>query len=378
MVTYRIVVIPGDGIGPEVMAEGRKILDAVSEVEGFELDWRISDLGAERYLKTRRLLEEEDLEEMDGSDAIYFGAVGDPRVEPGILEKGIILALRFHYDQYVNLRPCRLLEGVPTPLKGKGPKDIDITFIRENTEDFYISAGGVVARGRRRHTLEVERMLYNVKFGLDIETDADEIAYQLGVISRKGTERVIRYAFEYARARGKDRVASVDKANVLTEMYGLWRRIFREVSGKYSGIRVEFNYVDAFAMRILREPERYQVVVAPNLFGDILTDLAATIQGGLGFAPGGNINPERLSMFEPIHGSAPDIAGRNIANPIATIWAGALMLEELGEMEASRRVLKSMEEIMKEGRVKTPDIGGTSTTQEVGDAITQRIKVVNI
>lgn len=378
MVTYKIMVIPGDGIGPEVMAEGRKVLDTVSEVEGFELDWRSSDLGAERYLKTGRLLTEEDLEEMDRVDALYFGAVGDPRVTPGILEKGIILAIRFHYDQYVNLRPCKLLEGVPTPLKGKGAKDIDITFIRENTEDFYISAGGSMAKGRRKEVLEVKRKLYSIRFGLDIETDADELAYQLGVISRKGAERIIRYAFEYARTRGKDKVTSVDKANVLTEMYGLWRRVFQKVSEEYPGIEGEFNYVDAFAMWVLKRPERYRVVVTPNLFGDILTDLAATIQGGLGFAPGGNINPEGLSMFEPIHGSAPYMTGKNIANPLATIWAGALMLEELGEVRASRRILASMEAILKEGRIRTRDIGGTSTTQEVGDALAQKIKETDL
>ncbi|MEM3402879.1 MAG: isocitrate/isopropylmalate family dehydrogenase, partial [Candidatus Hadarchaeales archaeon] len=318
---HEIAVIPGDGIGPEVIREGIKVLQAVCDVvPGLRLSFKYFPYGADHYLKTGELVPEEGLKELGKADAIYLGALGDPRVPTGVLEQGILLKLRFYFEQYINLRPVKLYEGVPCPLAGKGPKDIDFYVVRENTEDFYVAVGGR-ASGKSSFRHEVLRSIYHAKFGLDVEVDRDEIAYQIGVISRKGAERTIRYAFELARKKGKKRVTSVDKANVLTHVYSLWREVFEKVAREYPEIETEFAFVDAITMWFVKNPEWYQVVVTPNMFGDIITDLGAMIQGGLGLAPGGNINPEGVSMFEPIHGSAPKHAGKNVANPIATILA---------------------------------------------------------
>lgn len=374
MKVHKLGLLPGDGIGPEIIAEGKKVIEAAAEKEGFKVKWKEFPYGADHYLETGELLPEEALKEMEELEAIYLGALGDPRIEPGVLEKGILLALRFYFDEYVNLRPVKLLEGIKTPLANKGPKDIDFTVVRENTEDFYVGIGSRVKPGKNKQVLEVKRTLYNVKFGLDIDVDKDEIAYQIGVLSKKGSERVIRYAFELAKKKNKTRVTAVDKANVLTNVYGLWRQVFEEVRKDYPGIETEYNFVDAITMWFVKQPEWYQVVVAPNMFGDIITDLGAMIQGGLGLAPGGNINPDGVSMFEPIHGSAPKYKGMNRANPVATIWAGALMLEEIGETKAAADIVHAIEEVIKEGKTLTKDLGGTATTSEMGDAIAAKIK----
>lgn len=373
MVSYTVPVLAGDGIGPEVMAEGVKVLDAASEVHSFEIEWVRYPYGAEHYLETGEILPDSALKEMGKNKTIYFAAVGDPRCPPGLLERGIILKLRFQLDQYVNLRPVCLIEGVPTPLKGKTPKDINFSVVRENTEDMYVGLGGRAKRGRSRHDLELVRSLYTAKFGLDIETDHDEIAYQLMVISKLGAERVIRYTFEHAVKTGRKRVTSVDKANVLPEAYGFWREVFNGVKKEYPQIETEFSYVDAITMWFVKNPEWFQVVVAPNMFGDIITDLGAMIQGGLGVAAGGNINPEGTSMFEPIHGSAPKYRGKNVANPVATVLAGAMLLDSLGELEASNAVEQAVNKVLGRGRVRTRDLGGSSTTSEVGDAIAREI-----
>ena len=374
---YKIAVFGGDGIGPEVIREGKKVLEAVSEHENFELRWIDYPNGGEYYLRTGELLSEETLKELEQCDAIYFGSIGDPRVEPGILERGILLTLRFFFDQYVNLRPVKLLEGVPSPL-AHHEHDIDFTVVRENTEDFYVSIGGRVKGNKSSKELELVRNLYNIKFKLDIESDADELAYQIGVITREGCERVMRFAFELARKTGKKRVTSVDKANVLTEGYGFWREVFNEVAREYPDIETEFNYVDAMCMWLVKNPEWYKVVVAPNMFGDIITDLGAMIQGGLGLAPGANINPDGVSMFEPIHGSAPKYRGKGVSNPIATIWAGAMLLDNIGESRASEIVLHAIEAVLRDGKVRTYDLGGKSKTSEVGDAIVSAIKAIYI
>lgn len=374
---YKIAVIRGDGIGPEVISEGKKVLEAVSERENFELQWIEYPHGAEHYQVTGELIDEDTLKELEGSDAIYFGCIGDPGVEPGVLEQGILLTLRFYLDQYVNLRPVKLLEGVRTPLAGKRPEDIDFSVVRENTEDFYVGIGGRVkgkGKEKKREELEIVRKLYNIKFGLDIETDADELAYQIGVVTREGCERVMKFAFELAREKGKKKVTSVDKANVLTHGYGFWREVFNEVARAYPEIDTEFNFVDAICMWLVKNPEWYQVVVTPNMFGDIITDLGAMIQGGLGLAPGANINPDGVSMFEPIHGSAPKYKGKGVSNPIATIWAGAMLLETVGEKSASERVLSAIEAVLREGKVRTYDLGGNSRTSEVGDAVVEEIR----
>ena len=378
MVTYKVPVIAGDGIGPEVIAEGKKVLEAVAEMDGFNIEWIGYPFGAENYLSTGELISEDAPEELKNYKSIYLGALGDPRVEPGILELGILLKLRFYFDEYVNLRPVKLYEGVPTPLKNKKPSDIQFTVIRENTEDFYIGLGSNIKKGKSKHKLELIRDIYHIRFGLDIDSDADEIAYQLGVISREGARRVIEYAFNYAKSHGKSKVTGVDKANVLTHVYGLWRRVFNEVAKNYSNIKSEFAFVDATAMWFVKNPEWYEVLVTPNLFGDILTDLGAMIQGGLGVAPGGNINPKGTSMFEPIHGSAPKYKGMNKVNPVATILAGCLLLEDLGLEKSANKVEKATEEILREGKVKTYDLGGNSKTSEVGDAIAKKVKELTI
>jgi tartrate dehydrogenase/decarboxylase/D-malate dehydrogenase len=372
---YKVPVIPGDGIGPEIIAEGKRVLEAAGDRHGFQLEWIEYDLGADRYLETGMLVDEDILKELSAYRAIYLGSIGDPRVKPGVLEKGILLAMRFYLDQYVNLRPVKLLEGVWTPLADKGPKDIDFMVVRENTEDFYIGIGGRATSGKSHDQLEVVRSLYNVKFGLDIESDSEEIAYQIGMVSKEGTYRVLKYAFELAMRRDK-RLTSVDKANVLSDIYGFWREEFEAMTKQYPEVETDFNFVDAITMWFVKNPEWYDVVVAPNMFGDIITDLGAMIQGGLGLAPGANINPDGTSMFEPIHGSAPKYKGLNRANPIATIWAGAMLLEQLGEVEAAKDVVAAIEKNILDSRIKTYDLGGTSTTSEVGSEIARIVKEV--
>ncbi|MCK5476511.1 MAG: isocitrate/isopropylmalate dehydrogenase family protein [Candidatus Aenigmarchaeota archaeon] len=372
---YKIAVIEGDGIGPEIITEGIKVIDKISKLNDFEIEWVKYPHGSDRYLATGELITDETLHEIKTNfDAIYLGALGDPRVKPGIIENGILLKARFYFDQFVNLRPIKLLEGVDCPLKDKKPEDINFTVIRENTEDFYVGIGNRTNIGKTRQELEVVRSLYSAKFGLDIETQGSEIAYQIGVVSQKGSERVIRYAFENAKKQGHTLVTAVDKANVLSDVYGLWREVVEKVSKEYPSIDHEFNYVDAITMWFVKQPEHYQTVVTPNMFGDIITDLGAMIQGGLGLAPGGNINPNGISMFEPIHGSAPKYKGLNVANPLATIWAGALMLDEIGETKSSDAIVKAIEKLIVEKKVLTKDMGGTNTTSQMGDEIARLLE----
>ncbi len=374
LLVKKIAVIPGDGTGPEVIKEGKKVLKAIEDsVKGLSIDFEEFSYGSDRYLETGELIPKDDFKKLEKMDAIYLGALGDPRVPPGVLEQGILLNLRFYFDQYINLRPIKLYPNVPCPLVGKGPKDVDFYVVRENTEDFYVAMGGR-AEGKTKEHLEVSRSVFEAKFDLDIETERDEIAYQIGVISRKGAERAIRFAFDLAKEKDRNRLTSVDKANVLSHSYGLWREVFEEVSKDYPNIETEFSFVDAITMWFIKKPEWYDVVVSPNMFGDIITDQGAMIQGGLGLAPGGNINPNGLSMFEPIHGSAPKHAGKGKANPLATILAGQMMLEHLGESEAAKRVEEAVIEVLQEGKIRTYDLGGDSTTSEVGDAVAEKIR----
>ncbi|MGB6370955.1 MAG: isocitrate/isopropylmalate family dehydrogenase [Atribacterota bacterium] len=376
---YNIALIPGDGIGPEIIREGKKVIEAASSKYGLEINWIEYPFGAEHYLKTGELLPDSALKEMEDMDAIYFGAIGDPRVKPGILEKEILLKARFYFDQYINLRPIRLYKGVPCPLKDKNPEDINFYVVRENTEDFYIGIGGRFKGRVNRDHLEVIRKLYKIKIQVNFNLEEEEeMAYQIGLISKSGTQRVMEYAFELAKKKDMKRVTSVDKANVLTNIYGLWREVFEEVSAQYEDIETEFTFVDAITMWFVKKPEWFKIVVTPNMFGDIITDLGAMIQGGLGIAAGGNINPEGISMFEPIHGSAPKYKDKSIANPTATILAGAMMLDFLGEVKVAKNIEDAVEKVLSEGKVRSHDLGGDSSTEEVGDEVVRKLKEVNI
>ena len=372
---YNIALISGDGVGPEIIREGKKVIDTVSSKFNLNINWNEYPFGSENYLKTGELLPDTALNEIKNMDAIYFGAVGDPRVKPGILEKEILLKIRFYFDQYINLRPIKLYKGVNCPLKDKTTEDINFFVVRENTEDFYIGTGGHFKGKENKDHLEVIRKLFQTKIKVEFSLEKEEeLAYQIGLVSKPGTKRVIKYAFDLAEKKGIKRVTSVDKANVLTSIYGLWREVFEEVSKQYKNIETEFTFVDAITMYFIQKPEWFKVVVTPNMFGDIITDLGAMIQGGLGVAAGGNINPKGVSMFEPVHGSAPDIAGKNIVNPIATILSGAMMLDHLGEVQAAKVIENAVETVLSEGKIKTCDLGGNFSTIEVGNEITKKIK----
>jgi 3-isopropylmalate dehydrogenase len=343
--SYRVAVIPGDGIGPEVTAEALKVLDAVSRREGFRLDLVHYDLGGERYLRTGEIVPDSVLTELKGFKSIYLGAIGHPDVKQGVLEKGILLKLRFHFDQYVNLRPIRLYPGVDCPLKDKKPADIDFHVVRENTEDAYAGIGG----------------------NLKINTP-DEVAIQEMIYTRKGTERIIRYAFELCRRLGrKKKLTLCYKANVLTYGHDLWDRVFAEVGSEYPDIAQDRAYVDATCMWMVKNPEWFDVIVTTNMFGDIITDLGAMIQGGMGLAASGNINPAGLSMFEPIHGSAPKYKGKNVICPLAAIGAAQMMLEHLGEKKAADHIEKAFVKALGEGRIKGLSTKSGQSTTQMGD-----------
>ncbi|MHB9091448.1 MAG: isocitrate/isopropylmalate dehydrogenase family protein [Chloroflexota bacterium] len=375
MRSYNIGLIPGDGIGPEVTREGVKVLDLVAQGFDFKVNWNTFPFSADTYLKRGVLVTPEEFETLGKTDAIYLGAMGDPRVPEKIIQVGGLLNWRFSFDQYINLRPIKLYPGVDTPLKDKGPGDIDFVCVRENSEDFYVGLGGRSRERKSHYDLRLTRKLYDATFSVDLKIDRDEeIGFQLGAMSGRGAERVLRYGFELAKKKGQKRVTVVDKFNVLGDIYGLWRDKTALVAKDYPDIEYEFAFVDAITMWFVRRPEWYQVVIAPNTFGDIISDLAAGIVGGMGVAPGANINPERKypSMFEPIHGSAPKYANQNVSNPIATILAGGMMLDFLGEEKAAKVVEDAVAGVLAEGKVRTYDLGGSSKTNEVGDAVLAR------
>ncbi len=365
----RIAVIPGDGVGKEVTTESLQVLEAVAAAEGLRYELEPFDLGAERYLSTGEVLPDSVLERLKRTDAILLGAVGDPRVPPGVLEKGLLLRLRFEFQQYINLRPVKLFPGVAGPIRDKGPEHVDMVVVRENNEDLYVGAGGITRKGT-----------------------AEEVAIQTSVNTRKGVERAIRFAFELARARARggafaglsaaerDRgltrqVTMVAKTNVLTFAHDLWMRVFELVAAEYPDLKTEYQHVDACCMRMVVAPERFDVIVTTNMFGDIITDLGAVLQGGMGLAASGNLNPERdfPSMFEPVHGSAPDIAGQGKANPLASILSLAMLLEHLGQSRAGERVRRAVARVLEAGAARTPDLGGKATTSQVGTAVRQAL-----
>ena len=352
MKSYNIAVIPGDGTGPEVIAEGIKVLNAAEEKFGFKLNLTYYDFGGDRYLKTGEVLPENAVSELKKHNAIYLGAIGHPDVKPGILEKGILLKLRFELDQYINLRPVKLYPGVDCPLKDKKPEDIDFVVVRENTEGLYAGAGGVLKKGT-----------------------ADEVAVQESINTRKGVERCIRYAFEYCRKRNKiKKLTLCGKTNVLTFAFDLWERTFYEVAKEYPDIKVDYAHVDAITMWFVKNPEWFDVIVTDNMFGDIITDLGAMIQGGMGIAAGGNINPKGVSMFEPIGGSAPKYKGKNVINPLAAICAAGMMLEHLGEEKAGKTIEKAVMKVTGK-HLKSLAAGQMGcSTSEAGDMVARYVK----
>jgi 3-isopropylmalate dehydrogenase len=349
---YKIAVIPGDGTGPEVIKEGLKVLKAVSEKTHFKYETIHYDFGGERYKKTGETLPDSALKEFESANAIYLGAIGHPDVKPGILEKGILLKIRFGLDQYINLRPVKLYPDVETPLKNKGPEDIDFIVVRENTEGLYVGSGGFIRKGT-----------------------PDEIAIQESVNTRKGVERCIRYAYTLCQKRGKNKKLTLcGKTNVLTYAHDLWERVFNEVGNEYPEITTDYAHVDAICMWMIKNPEWFDVIVTDNMFGDIITDLGAMIQGGMGIAAGGNINPEGTSMFEPIGGSTPKYTGKNVVNPLAAISACQMMLEHLGEIESSQLVEKSIMKVLS-NNLKSLSAGKMGyTTSEVGDLVVKYIQ----
>jgi len=350
--TYKIAVIPGDGTGPEVVAEGIKVLNAAAEMEKFQLDYSTYAIGGEHYLKTGEVLPDGIVEELRTYDSILLGAIGHPGVKPGILEKGILLRLRFDLDQYINLRPVKLYEGVKTPLANKGPEQIDFVVVRENSEGLYAGAGGTLKRGT-----------------------PDEVAIQESINTRKGVERCIRYAFEYCRKRNqRKKLTLCGKTNVLTFAFDLWERTFNEVAAEYPDIETDYAHVDAICMWMVKNPEWFDVIVTDNMFGDIITDLGAMIQGGMGIAAGGNINPQGVSMFEPIGGSAPKYTGKGIINPLAAISSAQLMLETLGEEKAAARIENAVKKALRDD-IKDVAAGRMGyTTAEVGDLTAKYVK----
>ncbi len=347
----KIAVLPGDGTGPEVIAEALKVLAVAAEKTGFKYETEEFDFGGDRYLRTNEVLPESAVGDLRQFDTILLGAIGHPDVKPGILEKGILLHLRFELDQYINLRPVKLYPNVPTPLADKGPEEIDFVVVRENTEGIYTGAGGFHKKGT-----------------------PDEIAVQESINTRKGVERCVRYAYDFCRRRNRDKTLTLcGKTNVLTFAFDLWERTFNEVGeADYADIKRDYAHVDAICMWMVKNPEWFDVIVTDNIFGDIITDLGAMIQGGMGIAAGGNINPEGVSMFEPIGGSAPKYTGQSVINPMAAIAAAQLMLDTLGQTEAAVLMENAIVQVL--GKLKDMGAGRMGySTAEVGDLVAQAV-----
>jgi tartrate dehydrogenase/decarboxylase/D-malate dehydrogenase len=345
---HRIAVIPGDGIGNEVVPEGQRVLEAAARRFGFELAWSEFDWSCERFKKTGRMMPEDGLDQLRACDAIFLGAVGAPGVPDHVSLWGLLIPIRRTFRQYVNLRPVRLLRGVRSPLADRSPAEIDMIIVRENNEGEYSEIGGRLYKG----------------------TD-DELAVQQAVFTRKGCDRVMRYAFEVARTRPRRHVTSATKSNGIIHSMPYWDERFAAMAREYPDVKTAQYHIDILAAHFVQHPDWFDVVVGSNLFGDILSDLGPAIAGSIGLAPGGNINPEKEypSMFEPVHGSAPDIAGKGIANPVAQIWTGAMLLEHLGHSAAAHAIVRAIETVVADGKTVTRDLGGKASTREVGEAL---------
>jgi tartrate dehydrogenase/decarboxylase / D-malate dehydrogenase len=351
MKTFQIAVIPGDGIGKEVVPEGIRVLEAAGNRFGFRCEWREFDWSCETYLKTGRMMQADGLEQLRPFDAIFLGAVGHPSVPDHVSLWGLLIPIRRAFEQYVNLRPVRFFQGIESPLKNWQPGQIDFTIVRENTEGEYSNIGGRVFSGT-----------------------PEEVVTQQTIFTRRGVERVITYAFELA-CRGKKHVTSATKSNGIIYTMPFWDECFQRIAKKYPDVRTDQFHIDILTAHFVRHPDWFDVVVGSNLFGDILSDLGPAVVGSIGIAPSANLNPEKRypSMFEPVHGSAPDIAGKGIANPIGQIWSGAMMLRHLGVAEAAEAVERAIAEVLAGSQVRTPDIGGTATTREMGQAIVAQL-----
>ena len=352
MIKHKIAVIAGDGIGPEVIDEGIKVLNSVAELsKEFEFEFTYFPWGCEYYKRTGKMMDENGIEQLKNYDAIFLGAVGAPGVPDHISLWDLLLVIRKSFDQYINLRPVKLLKGAPCPLKDVKEEDVNMTFVRENTEGEYAGSGSWLFKDK-----------------------PNEVVIQDGVFSRKGCERVIRYAYELAKKEGKT-LTSISKGNALNYSMVFWDKIFKEIGEEYPEVKTYSYLVDAASMFMIKDPKRFEVVVTSNLFGDILTDLGAAIAGGMGLAAGANLNPDKTfpSMFEPIHGSAPDIAGKGIANPLATVWSVSQMLDFLGHETWAKRLIDIIEEILVEKKVLTPDLGGCASTSQVGCEVVRKL-----
>ena len=356
MKNFRIAVIAGDGIGKEVVPEGIRAIDAAGQRFGFRTTWQSFDWSCETYLKTGKMMPDDGLDQLHSFDAIFLGAVGRPDVPDHISLWGLLIPIRREFQQYVNLRPVRLFEGIETPLKNWKPGEIEFVVVRENNEGEYSKIGGRIFEGTE-----------------------DEIAIQETVFSRRGVDRVLRFAFELARKR-KKHLTSATKSNGIIHTMPFWDECFRRMSAEYSDVRTDQYHIDILTAHFVRHPDWFDVVVGSNLFGDILSDLGPAVVGSIGIAPSANLNPERKfpSMFEPVHGSAPDIAGRGIANPIGQIWSGAMMLRHLGVTEAADAIERAIAIVLAKAKVRTPDIGGTATTEELGVAIAREVATVKV
>jgi len=347
---YKIAVIPGDGIGKEVIEEGIRVLDAAGKRFGFSLDWQTFPWGCDYYVETGAMMPSDGLDQLKPYDAIFLGAVGTPGVPDHISLWGLLIPIRRGFRQYANVRPVKLLRGIKSPLRDKEAGDIDFYVVRENNEGEYSNIGGKIYEGTE-----------------------DEITVQESIFTRRGVERIQRFAYELAKKRERKHLTSATKSNGIVFTMPYWDEIFKELSSDYPEVETDQFHIDALCARVVSEPEYFDVIVGSNLFGDIISDLGPAIAGSLGIAASGNLNPERKypSMFEPVHGSAPDITGKGIANPIGQIWSGAMMLEHLGQLDAARVIEEALEIAIDERNVKTPDLGGTATTKELGKSIAE-------
>ena len=351
---YKIAVFPGDGVGPELINEGIKVIEKISELDKFNIEWVKYELLSEKLLKDIK----------NSCNAIYCGTFDNSKNY-----------IKDYFEQFVSIRPIKLLPSVESPLADKTHNDINFVVIRENTEDFYIGASGRVKNGKNgksKNQIDIDKGDCKVRFGVNVEAKGNEIAYQIGVLSKKGCERIIKYAFEYAKRKNKKKIVAVDKANML-DSYNFWRENVDKIAKNYPDLNYEFSLIDTAVMNFIRQPEKYEVIVAPNMFGDILGDLGTILQGGLSFAAQGSINPEGISMFEPIHGSAPKLKEQGVVNPIAVIWAGALMLDCIGQQRSSDLIIKAIESVLKDGKTRTQDLNGSNTTSDMGDAIVDKL-----